>query len=591
MAVHYFDPNGVESLRDNGYRDTAMALAELLDNSIQAEAKKIEIILIERLSNTERREFLVDEILVVDNGHGMDKNVLETSMRFGGGTRHHAKKGLGKFGMGLPNSSASQCPRFEVYSWKKGGKVFYNYFDFKEIQDKKSEYLPEVEETQLPEHISQIATPLFPTGTIVRWMKCDRLVLRRAAKLIPHIEEPLGRIFRYFLNDRQVEIKLKVFQDNGTSFSENFSLGTSLKPFDPLFLMTNTQLPPPFDKEATNIPWQEREYLFPDPKGDEENKKLFEKIKGSIKIKFAIAKPETQDSHGSGVLGRIYRKYDLISIVRAGREIKLGDFGFISDSKDPRFRWMKVEIDFEPTFDKLFGLDNTKQNVHTFQKIADKDLIERTEDDLTIDFIAGLSEFLESQINEMRKEIFSRHEGAKGSGAAAGGGGAGGGTSDPPPGPFPGGANPVPLPDPEPQPEPQPTDEDRIEARKWLLLRYPEYIHDEIKLNLALDWFFKNSYKQFVVFLQLGAAEFYNYKSFGHKTIIEVNTNHDFYQEFILPIFHEGDLNRIDPILLLFGAMVEAEKDLVTYKDYIVRFRSLFAVKLNQFILDWQENK
>ena len=112
MAVHYFDPNGVESLRDNGYRDTAMALSELIDNSIQASANKIEILLIERLSNTGRKEYLVNEIVVVDNGEGMDKKIIETSLRFGGGTRHGATKGLGKFGMGLPNSSASQCSRF-----------------------------------------------------------------------------------------------------------------------------------------------------------------------------------------------------------------------------------------------------------------------------------------------------------------------------------------------------------------------------------------------------------------------------------------------------------------------------------------------
>jgi hypothetical protein len=37
--------------------------------------------------------------------------------------------------------------------------------------------------------------------------------------------------------------------------------------------------------------------------------------------------------------------------------------------------------------------------------------------------------------------------------------------------------------------------------------------------------------------------------------------------------------------------MVEAEKELVSYKDYIKRFRSLFAVKFNQFILDWKEKK
>ena len=43
MAVHYFDPNGVDLLRNNGYRDTAMALSELIDNSIQAEATKIDL--------------------------------------------------------------------------------------------------------------------------------------------------------------------------------------------------------------------------------------------------------------------------------------------------------------------------------------------------------------------------------------------------------------------------------------------------------------------------------------------------------------------------------------------------------------------
>lgn len=155
MPVHYFDPNGVESLRDNGYRDTAMALSELIDNSIQANADKIEILLIERHSNTGRREYLVNEIVVVDNGEGMDKNIIETSLRFGGGTRHGASKGLGKFGMGLPNSSASQCTRFEVYSWRNSNQVLFNYFDFKEIKETQSEFLPEVCEKEIPNYIKK----------------------------------------------------------------------------------------------------------------------------------------------------------------------------------------------------------------------------------------------------------------------------------------------------------------------------------------------------------------------------------------------------------------------------------------------------
>jgi len=584
MAVHYFDPNGVESLRDNGYRDTAMALAELIDNSLQATADKIEIILIERLSDTGRREFLVDEIIVVDNGHGMDKDTLETSMRFGGGTRHGAKRGLGKFGMGLPNSSASQCPRFEVYTWKEDGKVFSNYFDFKEIKAKKSEFLPEVEQVKLPKDIKSLIKSVSPTGTVVRWMNCDRIILRRAAKLVPHIEWPLGRIFRYFIHKHAVEIKIRVFQDNSSTFSERFELSKTIKPLDPLFLMTNTQLPTPFNQEAPSEIWEEGEYLFPDPKGDEENQRLYEKIKDSVIIKLSIAKKSIQNEGGGSPIGDIYEEMQGISVLRSNREIKIGDFGFITDVSDQRNRWWKIELDFEPSFDKFFGLDNTKQNVHNFHRVVDKDLLERTDDDSTIDFIAGLSKFIESQLREMKSEIKNRNKGTKGLVVDGGGN-----DTTVPPGPFPSDVNPVPHSDPISDDEP--TDDQRKDARQWLLLRYPEYALDEQKLNLALDWFFKINYNQFVVFLQLGAAEFYNFKSFGHKTIIEVNTNHDFFQEFILPIFNEEDLNKIDPLLLLFGSMVEAEKELVSYQQYILRFRSAFAVKLNQFILDWKENK
>ncbi|MDB5122390.1 MAG: hypothetical protein JWP94_519 [Mucilaginibacter sp.] len=599
MPVHYFDPNGVDSLRDNGYRDTAMALAEIIDNSIQADATKIEILLLEKLSKTGKRESLVNEIVIADNGTGMDKSTLESSLRFGGGTRHGAKKGLGKFGMGLPNSSASQCPRFEVYSWQHVGAVHFNYFDFKEIKENQSEFLPEVQEAEIPKHISDILKPQFPHGTIVRWMNCDRLVMRRSNRLVPHIVWPIGRIFRHFIHGQKVEIKIRVFQDNGHSLSEVFPLETTVKPVDPLFLMTDTQLPNSFNDKATSDAWEEGEYLFPDPNGNKENKALFAKIGESVKLKFSIVKPEIRKSQGSSNtetgLGKIYREFQGLSIVRENREIKLSDFGFITDVSDPRNRWWKVEVNFEPTFDGYFGLDNTKQNVHAFRRIENKDLLERTEDDTQLEFICELSEFVESQIREMLKHIVKMGAGAIG-GPGSPGGGAGPGDGTPNPGesgPFPAGVVVVPVPEavPDGEEEVPETNKEREELAKWLLLRYPEYAGDETKLNLSVDWFFATDYNQVVVFLQLGAAEFYNYKPIGHRTIIEINTEHDFYLEFIKPLFDEGDLNKIDPILLLFGAMVEAEKDLVSYQQYISRFRSLFAVKLNQFILDWKEKK
>ncbi len=594
MPVHYFDPNGIDSLRDNGYRDTAMALSELLDNSIQANANKIEIILMQRLSSTERREWLVNEIFVVDNGDGMDEKTLETSLRFGGGTRHGASKGLGKFGMGLPNSSASQCSRFEVYSWRENTNILYNYFDFKEIKDTQSEYLPEVRVSNLPTHIEKITHPKFRSGTIVRWVNCDRLKPRRANKLVKHIAWPLGRIFRYFINERKVEIIIRVFQDNGNAYSENLELNENLKAVDPLFLMTNTQLQHPFNDQATNVPWQEGEYIFPDPNGDKKNKELHRIIGDSIKIKFSIAKPETKRHYGGSEIGKIYRELMGISVIRAGREIKLSNFGFIGDISDTRNRWWKVELSFEPNFDIYFGLDNTKQNVHAFRKMENNDLLEQAEEDIQLEFIYKLSEFLDNQIKSMRKDIDSIDAGSRGGlgdGGIRGEGNPIWPTLDIDPGPFPGGVVGVPLPDDDSDTIEDEKDEVKVELKRWLLLRYPEYDNDETKLNLAVNWFFTTEYNQLIVFLQLGAAEFYNFKPIGHRTIIEINTEHDFYLEFIRPIFEEHDLNKIDPILLLFGAMVEAEKELVAYQQYISRFRSLFAVILNRFILDWKERK
>jgi hypothetical protein len=581
MGIHYFDPSGVESLRDNGYRDTGMALAELIDNSIQAEATKIEIILIERqIQGNERIDSLVNEIVIIDNGEGMNRKTLENSLRFGGGTRHGAKKGLGKFGMGLPNSSASQCPRFEVFSWQKPGKVLFNYFDFEEIKKQKSEFLPEVIEKEIPEFIQKNIVPFFKSGTLIRWVNCDRLSLRRSKKLIKKVEWPLGRIFRYFINEQSIEIKIRVFENNGKHYSENLSLSKTIKPVDPLFLMTNTQLLSPYDSIATSEIWEDGEYLFPDPKGDAENKKLFKEIGESITIKFSIVKREFRDEGGGGKIGDMYEEFQGISILRSKRELKIDEFGFINDVSDPRNRWWKVEINFDPTFDSLFGVDNTKQNVHAFKNIKDKDE-NAEEESLQFDFISKLSKFLETNITQMKKAVDKMGEGkrtkiseerteSKGS--------------------F-GTILPTPL-DERIEEEPEEVlDSDREELRSWLLLRYPEYALDKQKLKLAIHWFFNNNSNQVVVFLPLGAAEYYNYKVMGHKTIIEINTEHGFYLEFISPLLDENDHDKIDPMLLLFGAMVEAEKDLISYKQYITQFRSLFAVKLGQFILYWKESK
>ncbi|MDZ7720652.1 MAG: ATP-binding protein [Balneolaceae bacterium] len=197
-----------------------MALAELIDNSIQADSENIRIILIERIREGKRRTWNVDEILIVDDGHGMSKDETMRCLRFGGGTRHGAKKGLGKFGFGLPNSSASQCPRFEVYTWQNPSVIYRNYFDFNEIYKEKTEFLPEVEESNsLPGSFSHLGIDVNKNNTVIRWIDCDRLSFKTGGRLAKHIEKPVGRIFRHFINDGLINIKIDVYQDNGDKIS------------------------------------------------------------------------------------------------------------------------------------------------------------------------------------------------------------------------------------------------------------------------------------------------------------------------------------------------------------------------------------
>ena len=90
------------SARSNGYKDTAYAIAELTDNSIQAGADKVEILIFENNSRG------IDKIAIVDNGIGMSQQLLSSALGFGesgrekdsdGNLLNDDTKGMGKFGM------------------------------------------------------------------------------------------------------------------------------------------------------------------------------------------------------------------------------------------------------------------------------------------------------------------------------------------------------------------------------------------------------------------------------------------------------------------------------------------------------------
>src|SRR5258706_13444120 len=80
----------IQATRDSGYKGTASAISELVDNSIQAGASRIAIS-VTAVASAEEEKAL--EVSVLDNGCGMDLFTLRQALRFGGSSRFGDRSG------------------------------------------------------------------------------------------------------------------------------------------------------------------------------------------------------------------------------------------------------------------------------------------------------------------------------------------------------------------------------------------------------------------------------------------------------------------------------------------------------------------
>jgi hypothetical protein len=358
----------IKSLRDSAYKNTAYAAAELIDNSIQAEAKLVELVCVEETTFINGRQGKsISEIAVIDNGHGMSEDLLARSLRFGDGTHLDQKnqKGMGKFGMGLPSASISQARRVEVWSWQNGiESALYTYIDVDEMEKGLLSVVPKPVKKLIPDiYIKNSSATACQSGTLVRWTNLDRVFWKTPKAIFENSEALIGRMYRYFIYEGRVKIRFCAV--DGTSKSviyDNFA-----KPVDPLYLMTGTATPEPYDEVAAFTP-------YPSPENYSSIHRIeFRGAEHEVKIKFSVASKETRArgglrNMGSTPLGRHCKKNQGVSVLRAGRELDL--FDVWSDAVDIRHRWWGAEIDFPPALDDLFGVTNDKQDARVLRSVA-----------------------------------------------------------------------------------------------------------------------------------------------------------------------------------------------------------------------------
>ena len=184
----------IESMRDVGY-SLQTAVADLIDNSITAGARNIEL-----LADTTSPE---PAIGILDDGIGMTEGELLEAMRPGSRNprEQRAKDDLGRFGLGLKTASFSQCRRVSVIS-RKNGKTFCAIWDLDTVA-KTDKW--EVEITDKIDGIPWLEN-LKSRGTLVVWQNLDRLVSgengndrQNLVRQVSETEEHLGLVFHRFL--------------------------------------------------------------------------------------------------------------------------------------------------------------------------------------------------------------------------------------------------------------------------------------------------------------------------------------------------------------------------------------------------------
>ena len=153
----------MESVRDIGY-SLAMALADVIDNSITARAATIQ--LFTRVNNNK------PQIGILDDGIGMAEDILHNAMRLGSVNPldKRARSDLGRFGLGLKTASFSQCRRLTVVT-RQNNKTSIAVWDL-DLVARENEWLVEIPPNPDAVPWSEL---LGNHGTLVVWEKIDRL--------------------------------------------------------------------------------------------------------------------------------------------------------------------------------------------------------------------------------------------------------------------------------------------------------------------------------------------------------------------------------------------------------------------------------
>jgi len=317
-----------------GY-DFPAAVADLVDNSIEAGATRVDIDV--------RGDVDDSWVRISDNGKGMKPADIREALRFGTVRDYDERKALGKFGLGLKTASMSQCqhllvasranpdqPQISAYAW-----------DLAHVEETDSWEILVVGPTQ---HAEILREPLLAhTGTVVLWRRLDRMlgfkhpyggmVKRRLATMCAELEEHLAMVFHRFIAGEAGVSKLRITVN-----------GKRLHAWDP-FART----------EIATVRLDPVDIVY-DHDG----------VQGRVKIEPFVLPHQHEFSsasaHAAAAGPERWNRQQGFYIYRADRMVQSGGWSTIR-TLDEHIKLARVAVSFDPRLDEAFRVNVAKMRV------------------------------------------------------------------------------------------------------------------------------------------------------------------------------------------------------------------------------------
>lgn len=327
------DPERViEGLRDTGY-DFNTAIADIIDNSIAAEASQIDI----RINISPNNDITV---YVADNGIGMNLEELKNAMKYGS-KRRPDPSSLGKFGLGLKTASTAFCRKLSLVSRGKedetARKVQWDLDYVVSVGGWKLKQLrPTEDEIDL-----LLETAAEGSGTLVVWENIDRLMkdynrhgdaINALDKIKKDLAFHISAVYQRFLD-----------HEDNRALDVNISLnGKQLQPWDPFCTK---------EKHTDILSSMPINVTMPD--GSTTNFRI---------TAYAIPRGNDFSTEAAGRNARITTDNEGFYIYRENRLIHYGDLlGMYV--KDPHFSLLRIDFSFNHLLDDAFNVDIKKSKI------------------------------------------------------------------------------------------------------------------------------------------------------------------------------------------------------------------------------------